>query len=47
MPLNTIYEYYVEIQEWKDVLNVVSGVENHFVYCVAICNVYYNFQDCV
>ena len=37
----------MEIQELKVVLNIVSGVNYHFVICVAVCNVYYNFQDCI
>ena len=28
----TIYEYYIEIQEWKAVLNIVPGVNYHFVF---------------
>ena len=39
--LNIIFELYIEIQKWKVVLKVVSGVNYHFVICVTICNVYY------
>ena len=46
-PLNTIVELYIEIQRWKAVLNIVSGVNYHFVICVTICNVYYNPHDCI
>ena len=46
-PLNIKYEPYIEIQRWEAVLNIVSGVSNHFVICVAICSVYYSIQDCI
>ena len=37
----------IEIQKWKAVLNIVSGVKYHFVICVTICNVYYSPHDCI
>ena len=46
-PLNTIFELYIEIQKSKAVLNIVSGVNYHFVNCVTICNEYYNPHDCI
>ena len=30
MLLNTIYEHYIDKQDWKGILNIVSGVKYHF-----------------
>ena len=39
--LNTIYEYYIDKQGFKGVLNIVSCVKYQFFVCLAICNVCY------
>ena len=30
--LNTIYEHYIDKQEWKGILTIVSGVKYQFLY---------------
>ena len=44
MLLNTIYEHYIYKQDWKGILNIVSGVKYHFVVELPICNVCYKLQ---
>ena len=39
--LNTIYEHYIDHQECKGILNIVSGVNYQLFVCLAICNVCY------
>ena len=31
----------------KAILNIISVVKLYFVACMALGNVYYNFQDCI
>ena len=45
MLLNTIYEHFIDKQNWKGILNIVSGVKYHFDVWLPICYVcYINFS---
>ena len=45
MLLNTIYEHSIDKQDWKGILNIVSGAKYYFDVWLPICYVcYINFS---
>ena len=42
-----IYEHYLIRKSERAILKSVSGVKYYFVACMALCNVYCNFQNCI